>query len=95
MDISLPFTGKKPKPKAYWLGSVLIDPPVEPCPKCDRKGEVNGGLCWQCWGHGWVKQGTPDATCLHEFGTAKNIGNCLHSYECSECGTTRTVDSSG
>ena len=76
------------------------------CPKCEGHGTYNlelnaygpgkhfKGCCQQCTGWGWV---TPDnATCIHDWKqTAHDERRCLTNYQCSKCGKTETVDSSG
>jgi len=34
------------------------------------------------------------AECVHEYGPARNVGNCLNSYTCMKCGHGETIDSS-
>lgn len=53
------------------------------------------GHCSQCNGWGYVDADSPNAACVHEMGSARNVGNCLNEYTCGKCGYKRTVDSSG
>lgn len=77
------------------------------CPRCHGHGLHNLRLnvyrhphphfqqmCGQCWGWGWVQQGSPDETCLHEY-AEQTIATCEHRLTCQKCGQTFTVDSSG
>ena len=51
--------------------------------------------CGQCNGWGWIKPDSADAKCeKHEWVHAKNLGRCLHLYECKNCGKQHEVDSS-
>lgn len=51
--------------------------------------------CGNCNGYGYVRVGSKDASCLHEWGNSYTVGNCLHEYTCIKCGSKRVVDSSG
>jgi hypothetical protein len=60
--------------------------------------------CMQCAGWGWVKPGSPDSNCIHDYNEIDyekclllgvyHAGRCWHVYECSKCGKTRGYDSS-
>ncbi len=50
--------------------------------------------CSNCNGWGWVREGSLDATCVHEYQTHRNVGNCLNEWKCGKCGQIITVDSS-
>lgn len=62
------------------------------------------GHCSQCNGWGWVKEGSLDATCIHDYNEISydecrklnvyHAGRCWHVYKCSKCGETRGYDSS-
>lgn len=77
------------------------------CPQCQGhgkcvlkrdaygKGKDFKGHCMNCNGWGWVKAGTLDATCKHEYEDKATVGNCLHEWECKKCGKVIEVDSSG
>lgn len=77
--------------------------PWVPCPKCEGHGDYNKErngktvrqFCSQCTGWGYVKEGSPDATCVHVWVWRKNVGNCLNDYTCTKCSHTQRVDSSG
>ncbi len=58
------------------------------------KGKHFRGHCSNCDGWGYVRAGSPDALCCHDYSSEKNIGRCLHEWTCSKCGHTKVVDSS-
>lgn len=64
--------------------------PLVECPKC----HAEEGYCSQCNGWGYVKEGSPDALCVHEVVHHANVGRCLNVYRCTKCGHKYEVDSS-
>jgi hypothetical protein len=82
------------------------DPIAVECPKCNGHGgwilrrDAYGpgrhfrASCDNCWGWGYVKPGSKDANCLHEYQTDRNVGRCLNVWKCRKCGAEREVDSS-
>jgi hypothetical protein len=81
--------------------------PMVACAKCQGHGKWNltvnaygpgkhfQGGCGQCWGWGWVKADSVDATCLHTF---KAIApdqpfRCWHTVACTQCGHKRSYSS--
>lgn len=86
------------------------------CPLCLGHGKWNlrldaygGGRhfqahCCQCNGYGWVRDGSLNATCIHEetelsssecrAAGVPHYGMCWHVYRCTKCGHIRSVDSS-
>lgn len=75
------------------------------CPKCKGHGGWHlklddfgqgrhfNAACNQCNGWGWVRGGTKNATCLHDF---KEVRVSMHVYKnvCQKCGHTNVIDSS-
>lgn len=98
---------KKAQPhlRADGLGRSFGENTVE-CPSC--KGYGGGHLklnaygpgkhfdwsCSNCTGWGWVRAGSPDALCAHDYLTDRNVGNCLNVWKCRKCAHEITVDSS-
>ena len=77
------------------------------CPKCHGYGEWNLRLdaygkgkhfqaqCNQCNGWGWVKKGSMDEKCVHEYkyyGMNNGMGEQL--WQCVKCGRETLVDAS-
>lgn len=96
------FTGleKRSKPK-LWIGSELREytNQVE-CPKCHGYGSWHYSKntqmsCGMCNGCGWIHEDRLPSLCDHAWKFVANIGNCLNQYECTKCGHSSTVDSSG
>lgn len=76
------------------------------CPACHGHGSYNlelnaygegqhfRGGCNNCTGWGYVEVGSPDAKCVHKYGSSRNVGKCLTEYTCDLCGNKNVVDSS-
>ncbi len=84
---------KKQRPDLRFPGSMAGD--WTECPACHASAAATGLWCTQCWGYGWVRPGSLDATCLHDFEERRHTG--IHEYRliCRTCDRTHFVDSSG
>ncbi len=105
------FDGIEIKDKPNWTTEKQIY-----CPLCHGHGEWNlelnaygpgrnfQAVCSQCNGYGWVKKGTSDETCIHDWhelsmseSRAKgytHFGMCYHVYQCTKCHKMTAQDSS-
>lgn len=94
------FTGIEVKSRPYYLSQENAATWTI-CPKCKGHGYWNhywserGGyqrmMCGACWSWGWK---APNDQCPHEWVCGRNIGRCLHEWECKLCGKVTQVDSS-
>lgn len=88
---------KKPSPSADHVE----------CPVCKGFGQYRYGTivfgdgsvqmmwCGQCCGHGHVKKGSTDETCVpHKMVHVSKLGNCYNRYKCEKCGRVDDIDSS-
>lgn len=67
------------------------------CPKCEGHGKwiykppyTPHMHCGQCNGWGWVRQGSTDETCAHEWKHEKLAMRCMYKQTCTKCGHSRT-----
>lgn len=76
------------------------------CPKCQGHGgwhlelnfagrgqPFNDAACNQCNGWGWVRGGTLNETCVHEFDEVR-VRMSVYKNVCRKCGHTNWIDSS-
>jgi len=51
-------------------------------------------MCNQCWGHGWLRKGSKDHTCLRHEWKKISSERCCHQVKCIHCGVAQFYDSS-
>jgi DNA-directed RNA polymerase subunit RPC12/RpoP len=90
---------KLPPPPLREDGAEWVD-----CPVCDACGtrtfessfakQEYQIACQQCFGRGYVVNGSLDHKCTHDYHYSRTVGRCLTEYKCRRCGTTYEIDSS-
>lgn len=88
-----------PKCKGYggWNLRLNAFPPVYA--QCTSEPPIPGHFqasCGQCWGWGWVEAASADVGCVHSFTeiAPDQPWRCWHTIRCTQCGRTRSYDSS-
>lgn len=81
----------------------LFEDSVE-CPECEgyggwiikrdasRPGRHFRALCTQCLSWGWVRRGSLNHICIHEWSHTANLGHCFDEWTCVKCGMKKNVD---